>query len=80
MSHRHPIGQTQRAILNRLRPGDWVRGADLVRVIGKPRNQVWHAIERLRARGYDITSDGPGQASRGYQLSKGAGRAQQAAR
>ncbi len=63
-----PIGPMQQALLDILAPGRWVHGAKLVTATGKNRNLIWHAIERLRYRGFVIEGHWAGQASRGYRL------------
>lgn len=63
-----PLGHTQRTILEAMPTGQWVPGSRLAELIGKDDRQLWHAIERLRVRGYRIVADRPGPKSRGYRL------------
>lgn len=63
-----PLGPTQQAILDMLSTGRWVGGPEMAQQLGTNRCLIWHAIERLRWRGYEIEGYGPGNGSLGYKL------------
>lgn len=58
------MGRRQKAILARLSNGDWVPGRKLSEDVGVMGHLLWHYIERLRGRGYEIQGDNV----RGYRL------------
>lgn len=58
------LGPRQRAILSRLASGDWVKGRALADDVGVLATLIFHYVERLRARGYEIEGD----QQRGYRL------------
>lgn len=58
------LGRRQRAILARLQSGEWVKGRDLANDVGVLAHLLWHYVERLRDRGFEIEAD----QRRGYRL------------
>lgn len=61
------LGHRQRAILARLNQGEWVKGRELAADVGVLGHLLWHYIERLRDRGYEIEAD----QRRGYRIAQG---------
>lgn len=60
------LGHRQRAILDRLQSGEWVPGRTLADDTGVLSAILWHYVERLRDRGYEIEGD----QRRGYRLAQ----------
>ena len=63
---RQRLGRRQKAILDRLDHGDWVKGRALADDVGGLPAIMFTSINRLRARGFEIE----GHQQRGYRLAR----------